>query len=101
MRFVLHISLPVEKFNAAVRDGTAGEKMRKILDDAKPEAAYFCADQGERGGFLIVDMKDAAEMPKYAERWFMNFDATAKFLPAMTPEDLEKSGIDEISKKWG
>jgi hypothetical protein len=50
MRFVLHISLPVEKFNQAVRDGTAGEKMRQILEETKPEAAYFCAKDGKRGG---------------------------------------------------
>ena len=48
MRFVLHISLPVEKFNQAGRDGSAGEKMRRILEDTKPEAAYFCAKDGKR-----------------------------------------------------
>ena len=48
MRFLLHVSLPVEKFNQAVRNGTAGEKMRQILEDVKPEAAYFCAKGGKR-----------------------------------------------------
>jgi hypothetical protein len=100
MRFILHVSLPVDKFNAAVRDGTAGDKIGRILDETKPEAAYFCADDGKRGGFLIVDMNDVSEMPKYAEPWFLQFDATVKFLPTMTPEDLQKAGLDEISKKW-
>jgi hypothetical protein len=100
MRFVMHVSLPLEKFNAAVRDGTVGEKVGRILETLKPEAAYFCADDGKRGGFFVVDMKDASEMPKYAEPWFLLFDASVKFLPAMTPADLQKAGLDAIGKKW-
>ena len=100
MRFVLHISLPVEKFNQAVRDGTAGEKMRRILEETKPEAAYFCAKEGMRGGFLIVDISDVSEIPRFAEPWFLLFDATVEFLPTMTPEDLQRAGLDQLGKKW-
>lgn len=100
MRFVLHISLPVQKFNDAVRDGTVGQKLAQILEDTKPEAAYFCAKDGKRGGFLIVNMSDPSEMPRYAEPWFLHFDARVEFLPAMTPQDLERAGLDELAKKW-
>jgi len=100
MRFLLHVSMPVEKFNQAVRDGTAGQKMRRILEDMKPEAAYFCSKNGMRGGFLVVNMSDASEMPRFAEPWFLHFDATVEFLPAMTPQDLERAGLDQLAKKW-
>ena len=100
MRFVLHISLAVDKFNQAVRDGTAGQKIGKILEDSKPEAAYFCAKDGKRGGFLIVNLNDASELPRFAEPWFLHFDATVEFLPTMTPEDLQRAGLDQIAKKW-
>jgi hypothetical protein len=100
MRFVLHVSFPVEKFNQAVRDGSAGKKMARILEDTKPEAAYFCAKDGRRGGFVIVNMSDAAEMARFAEPWFLHFDATVEFLPAMTPEDLQRAGLDQLAKKW-
>lgn len=100
MRFVMHISLPAEKFNQAVIDGTAGQKLRRMLDDAQPEAAYFCAKDGKRGGFLIVNLSDASELPRFAEPWFLNFDATVEFLPAMTPQDLQRSGLDQLGKKW-
>jgi hypothetical protein len=101
MRFVLHISLPVDKFNQAIRDGTAGDKVRRILEDTKPEAAYFCAKDGKRGGFLIVDIKDVSEIPRLAEPWFLQFDATVEFLPAMTPQDLGRAGLDQLGKQWG
>ena len=100
MRFVLHISIPVDKFNQAVRDGTAGEKIGRILEDTKPEAAYFCAKDGKRGGFLIVNISDPSEMPRFAEPWFLNFDATVEFLPTMTPEDLQRAGLEQLAKKW-
>lgn len=100
MRFVLQVSLPVDKFNQAVRDGSAGDKMRRILEEIKPEAAYFCAKDGKRGGFLIVDIADPSEMPRFAEPWFLQFDATVEFLPAMTPQDLQRAGLDQLGKKW-
>jgi hypothetical protein len=100
MRFILHVSLPVEKFNQAVRDGTADKTIARILEDAKPEAAYFCAKDGKRGGFFVVNMSDASEIPRFAEPWFLHFDATVEFLPTMTPQDLQKAGLDKIAKKW-
>lgn len=100
MRFVLHVSLPVDKFNQAVRDGSAGEKMRRILEEIKPEAAYFCAKDGKRGGFLVVNISDPSEMPRFAEPWFLQFDATVEFLPAMTPQDVQRAGLDQLGKKW-
>ena len=98
MRFLLHISLPVEKFNVAVRDGTAGEKIRQILEEVKPEAAYFCAKDGKRGGFLVVDVSDPSEIPRLAEPWFLQFDASVEFLPAMVPQDLQRAGLDKLGR---
>lgn len=100
MRFVMHILCPPEKFNKAILDGTAGAKLGRILEDMKPEAAYFAAEHGQRGGFFVINMSSNLEMPRYAEPWFLNFDATVEFLPVMTPEDIQKSGLDELAKKW-
>ena len=41
MRMVLTVVIPHEPFNSAVRNGTAGDTLKKILDDTKPEAVYF------------------------------------------------------------
>ena len=100
MRFILHVSLPVDKFNEAVRDGTAGKKLSRILEETKPEAAYFCAQDGKRSGFLVVNMSDTSEIPRFAEPWFLQFDAGVEFMPAMTPQDLARGGLDDLGKKW-
>lgn len=46
MRMLMHVQLPIEPFNTAVRDGSVGQKMQRILEAIKPEAAYFCAQNG-------------------------------------------------------
>jgi hypothetical protein len=101
MRFIMHVSMPVEKFNEAQRDGSAAKKLGRILEDTKPEAAYFTAKDGRRGGYIIVNIANASDIPRLAEPWFLNFNATVEIMPAMIPEDLQKAGLDEIAKKWG
>jgi hypothetical protein len=100
MRFVMRVSLPVEKFNEEVLNGTAGATIGKILDEIKPEAAYFCSEDGKRGGYLIVNLENASEMPRLAEPFFLKFNAAVEFLPTMTPDDLQKAGLDAIAAKW-
>ncbi len=100
MQFIFKFSLPPEKFNQAVRNGTAGEKIAEILEETKPEAAYFFPDNGRRGGLFVVDLADTSEIPKIAEPWLLNFDATIQFIPVMAPEDLRKAGLDALGKKW-
>jgi hypothetical protein len=100
MRVILHVIMPHEPFNAFVRDGSAGKKIQKILEEIKPEAAYFTETDGHRGGFIVVDLSDASKIPSLVEPFFLTFNATVRIHPAMTPEDLGKSGIDAIGKKW-
>jgi hypothetical protein len=48
----LSIGIPHEPFNSLVRAGTAGPIIRKILEDANPEAVYFTQQHGARGAML-------------------------------------------------
>ena len=101
MRFVMKVSFPPEKFNQAVRDGSIGGKMQRILEDLQPEAVYFSAEQGRRGGIYIIHMDSASEIPRYAEPFFLYFDAKVEFHPTMSAEDLAAAGLEELGQKWG
>ncbi|MEX0775089.1 MAG: DUF3303 family protein [Phycisphaeraceae bacterium] len=101
MRMLLQVNLPHESFNAAVKDGSAGGKLKSILDAAKPEAVYFMEIDGERCCMLVVDVKNASAIPAFAEPWFLTFQADVKFRPVMTPEDLGHAGLEALGKKWG
>jgi hypothetical protein len=98
---LLQVTFPHGPFNAAVKDGSAGDKLKRILDDAKPEAVYFMEFDGQRCCILVVEMKGASAIPAFAEPWFLTFQADVKFRPVMTPADLAKAGLDTLGKKWG
>jgi len=100
MRMLLHVEFPLEPFNSAVRDGTAGQKVQKILDAIKPEAAYFSEYQGKRGATLVVNVNNSSDVPSFAEPWFLTFNASCQFRIAMTPEDLGKANLDSLGKTW-
>jgi hypothetical protein len=101
MRMMLNVSLPNDEFNQAVRDGSAGEKLQRIISEAKPEAVYFIEDSGTRSVVLVVDVEHSWEIPGLAEPWFLIFNATTRFRIAMTPDDLALAGLDELGGKWG
>ena len=100
MRMLLQVRIPHEEFNAAVKDGSAGKKLGRILEETKPEAVYFTEQNGQRGAILIIDMADPSKVPAVAEPWFLTFKANVEFKVVMTPEDLKKAGLEELGKKW-
>jgi hypothetical protein len=101
MRMLLNVTIPHEPFNTAVRKGTVGETINKILQATKPEAVYFTEQDGHRGAILIVNVADPSQVPALAEPWFLHFHADCKFRIVMTPEDLQRAGLAELGKKWG
>jgi len=100
MRILLRVTMPHEPFNTFVKDGSASAKMKRILDELKPEAAYFTELDGRRTGLLIIQMEDTSQIPSIAEPWFLTFSANVEFHPVMLPQDLAKSGLDTLGKKW-
>lgn len=100
MRMLMHIKLPHQEFNAAVRDGSIGKKLGAILDATKHEAVYFTEYGGRRGAIMIVDIEDPSRVPAFAEPWFLTFNAEVNFHAVMTPDDLGRAGLDALGKKW-
>ena len=100
MRMLVHVEFPLEPFNTMVRNGTAGQKIQKILEAIKPEAAYFTEFNGKRGGTLVVNVNNASEVPALAEPFFLTFNAEIRVRIAMTPEDLGKANLDTLGKAW-
>ncbi len=100
MRMLMKVKLPHAPFNAAVKDGTAGAKLDKIMEAIKPEAAYFTEQSGHRGAILIVNVPDPSKVPSLAEPWFLTFEADVEFHIVMTADELKHSGIEGMRKTW-
>lgn len=102
MRFIMKLTIPTVAGDRAISDHHFGAKMHEALEDIKAEAAYFTTMDGHRGGYIIVNMDDASQMPAISEPFFLWFNAEVEFLPVMLPEDLAKAGpsIEAAVKKW-
>jgi hypothetical protein len=100
MRMLLNVRIPNEPFNSLVLDGTVEAVIAQILDEIKPEAVYFTEQDGSRGGVIVVDVASASDIPRLAEPFFLKLDAECELRIAMTPEDLQKAGLEAIGAKW-
>lgn len=100
MKMLLMVEFPLEPFNSLVRSGTAGEVIRHILEAINPETAYFTEHDGKRGGIFVIDVKAPSDVPTFSEPFFLNFHANCKFRILMSPEDLQKAGLEELGRKW-
>jgi len=99
----LKVAIPVESGNAAAKAGKLGATIQSILADLKPEAVYFTDNDGQRAGYIFLEMQDASEIPGIAEPWFLAFNAAIEIHPVMRPDDLARAGgaIEKAVKKYG
>jgi len=98
---MLRVTFPVERGNETILSGELPRKMNAILEDLKPEAAYFTTFEGSRTALIFFDMADASQMPSVAEPFFIGFDADVEFHPAMNADDLAKglpASLERVKK---
>ncbi len=101
MRFLFKFSFPTEAGNKSAKGGF--KAIPKILDEQKPEAVYFIAENGMRTCVMIVNMDDVSDLPRIAEPWFLALNAKVEVSPAMLPADLQKAGpaVEQAVKTYG
>ncbi len=101
MRLMLTVRVPIDEGNELVKNGTLGENLQTILEDIKPEAAYLSVIEGARGGYFVVDVEDASQIPAVVEPFFLTAGATVQMHPVLTPEEFGRSSIDQVAQKYG
>ena len=100
MRMLLHVKIPHKEFNAEVKKGSVAKKIKRILEQTKPEAVYFTEYNGQRGAIMIVNLADPSKIPSFAEPWFLAFNADVEFHVVMSPDELGQAGLDDLGKVW-
>ncbi len=103
MRFMIKFKIPVESGNAMLRDPEFGQKMTTLLADMKAEASYFTLGDGQRTGYIVVNIEDASQLPAFGEPLWFWLKADVEMFPVMAPQDLQKAGpaIGAALQKWG
>jgi len=93
MRMMITANVPNEAGNAAIKNGTMGSTIQRILEQLKPEAAYFTAINGQRTAILFVDVPNSSDIPRFAEPFFLEYGCDVEILPVMSAEDLGKANL--------
>jgi hypothetical protein len=103
MRIMIKFAFPVDTGNDAIRRRKMEKIFQGILEELKPEAAYFFLEGGERAGLFVVDMKESSQIAEIAERFFCGLNARIEMVPVMAAEDLHKglSGVQGIIQRYG
>ena len=90
MRTLMTIELDTAAANPMIADGTGLKAMQELIEQLKPECAYFAPMNGKRACFIVFDMQDAAQLPAITEPLFQGPHASVNFAPVMTLEDVQR-----------
>jgi hypothetical protein len=104
MRFMITCRIPMEKGDELAKAGRLDSTIQSIMEELKPEAAYFSDIEGGRVGYIVVNMDDASQIPAVAEPLFLGLGAAIQVHRVMTPEELGQAtpAIEQASqKKYG
>lgn len=91
MRTMVRWTVPAGPGNDAIKNGTMQSSIQSMMETLKPEAAYFFASDGKRGGLMVFDMTDSSQIPLIAEPLFQAYDAELEIQPVMNADDLQKA----------
>jgi hypothetical protein len=90
MRVMLKWSLPTEAGNKMIKDGEVGKVLAPLLEAMKPEAAYWFANGGNRGGLFVFNLAESWDLPRFTEPLWMAGCSSVEIIPVMNQEEIMK-----------
>ena len=70
MRLMLRFTIPVEKGNEALADGSISRIIKDLVDQVQAESAYFYVQDGKRSGTIIFEESDVTRLTAINEPLF-------------------------------
>jgi len=95
MRMMLRVSIPAEKGNAAIEDGSMPKAIRAVMEQIRPEAAYFLPLDGQRTALFFFEMQSQADLVSVVEPFWLSLEADVDLIPALNFPELE-AGLSSI-----
>jgi hypothetical protein len=80
--------IPVEMGNEVAKASSLSSTIHSIMEELKPEAAYFSGIEGGRGAYIVVNMDDASQIAAIVEPLLLGLGAAIQIHPVMSPEEL-------------
>jgi hypothetical protein len=95
MRMMVKFTFGAEGGNEILRSGKINTLLQQVMEDLKPEAAYFYAENGQRSGHFIIDSQDAVDLVRVCEPLWFGLKADVAMIPVMNAEDIQ-TGLGEL-----
>jgi hypothetical protein len=92
---MLKAVMDTEMGNEAIQNGSLGKIIEQVVQQIKPEAAYFAAEDGQRACFMVFDMTDSSQLPVISEPLFQSGKARITISPCMNLDDLQR-GLTQV-----
>jgi hypothetical protein len=86
---IMRVIIPADKGTAALKDGSMMPALQAVMDQLKPEAAYFFPSHGQRTALFVFDMPSGADLVPTVEPFWMALGADIELTPAMNFADLQ------------
>jgi hypothetical protein len=90
MRMMLRALMDTQMSNQTIENGQLQKVVDSLMDELKPEAAYFTPHSGRRACIFFFDMQESSQLPAVAERLFRTMGAEVEVQPVMNREELQK-----------
>jgi hypothetical protein len=90
MRMMMKATMDAAATSEAIQQGRMPQVMQSMMEQLKPEAAYFGPDGGKRTAFIVFQMDDPSQLPPITEPLFSEFNAAVEIFPVMDRDDLER-----------
>jgi hypothetical protein len=99
---MLTLRVPPEQGNAAMKDGSFMSAFQSVMEELEPEAAYFAEIEGARGGYIVVNIDDASQLPAICEPLFLGLNATVQVSPVFTLDDMPRvtEAVEQARQKY-
>jgi hypothetical protein len=102
MRFMITCRIPVERGDELTKGSSLDSTIHSMMEELKPEAAYFSDIEGARVGYIVVNIDDASQISSIVEPLYLRLGAAIQVHRVMTPEELGKAtpAIEQASQEY-
>jgi hypothetical protein len=98
MRMMMKAKMDTTTASKAIHEGRMPTVMQSMMEQLKPEAAYFGPEGGQRTAFIVFQLDDPSQLPMISEPLFSELGATIEIFPVMDRDDLER-GLSAIASR--
>jgi hypothetical protein len=88
VRMLLKMTVPVDRGNATIRDGSMQKVIEATVNQLKPEATYFYPADGQRTALIIFNLEKESDIVATVEPLWLGMEADIELVPVMNLDDL-------------